>query len=177
MKNTSAIRRVDELGRVVLPKEIREELRIFVGSVVEIRLDADKNVVISKSSKLKKIGDFADMCTRSLREFVNLRVFLCDNDQVLSVENAPKKKFLQAPIHPKLFEAFQKREVQILQHPHLIAVTDDSFSLEGVTTQGIFPVSAHGDLCGGLVVCSTTFVSNFDSVKPIYNFLIDYLNE
>lgn len=177
MKNTSAIRRVDELGRVVIPKEIREELRIFTGSVVDIRLDSDKNIVISKGSRLKKVSDFANMCTRSLRDFPNLSVFLCDNDQILSVGNVPKSQFLGALVSLKLFEIFQRREIQIFQNPYLVPVAEGLPLQDNISSQGVFPISAHGDLCGGLVVCSTTFVSNFDFIRPIYNFLLDYLNE
>lgn len=68
MKATGIVRRIDDLGRVVIPKEIRRTLRIREGDPLEIFVDRDGEVILKKYSPIGELGDFAKEYTDSLAE-------------------------------------------------------------------------------------------------------------
>ena len=70
MKATGVVRRIDELGRIVIPKEIRRTLRIHEGENIEIYIDEKENIVLKKYSVMKKLGDFAQSFTDSIYSFL-----------------------------------------------------------------------------------------------------------
>ena len=69
MKATGVVRRIDELGRIVIPKEIRKNLRIHEGENIEIYINEKENIVLKKHSLIKEIDDFAQKFTDSLHSF------------------------------------------------------------------------------------------------------------
>ena len=70
MKATGVVRRIDELGRIVIPKEIRKTMRIREGENIEIYTDTNDEIVLRKYSIMKKLGDFAQVYADSINNFL-----------------------------------------------------------------------------------------------------------
>ena len=177
MRNTSAIRRVDDLGRVVIPKEIRESLRLITGSAVLVSCDEHNQIIITKYSKIKNIMDFAKMCLDSFSGFQDLTVYLCDLDKILAMNNEGKKHILDTPISKQLYTSLEGREIQVRQNENMIHIHDTEDCKMGFCSQAIFPIICNGDVCGGLILITKKLTENFDFAKPIHRFMCDYLSD
>ncbi|ACS98723.1 stage V sporulation protein T [Paenibacillus sp. JDR-2] len=98
MKATGIVRRIDDLGRVVIPKEIRRTLRIREGDPLEIFVDRDGEVILKKYSPIGELGDFAKEYAESLFESTNHVTLITDRDTVIAVAGASKKELLEKQI-------------------------------------------------------------------------------
>lgn len=98
MKATGIVRRIDDLGRVVIPKEIRRTLRIREGDPLEIFVDRDGEVILKKYSPIGELGDFAQEYADSLFESTGYTAIICDRDAVVAVAGAPKKNWIDKSI-------------------------------------------------------------------------------
>lgn len=98
MKATGIVRRIDDLGRVVIPKEIRRTLRIREGDPLEIFVDRDGEVILKKYSPIGELGDFAKEYADSLYESLNHTVLISDRDTVIAVAGASKKSTWKKPL-------------------------------------------------------------------------------
>src|SRR5690606_12762459 len=94
VKATGIVRRIDDLGRVVIPKEIRRTLRIREGDPLEIFVDREGEVILKKYSPIGELGDFAQEYADSLHETTNHIALISDRDAVVAVAGAPKKQWL-----------------------------------------------------------------------------------
>lgn len=92
MKATGIVRRIDDLGRVVIPKEIRRTLRIREGDPLEIFTDRDGEVILKKYSPIGELGDFAKEYADSLHDSINHITCIADRDVIIAVAGAPKKE-------------------------------------------------------------------------------------
>ena len=91
MRATGIVRRIDELGRVVIPKEIRRTLRIREGDPLEIYTDHDGEVVLKKYSPIGEIAAIARDYTDSLYRSLGHICCICDRDMIVSASGATKK--------------------------------------------------------------------------------------
>ena len=98
MKATGIVRRIDDLGRVVIPKEIRRTLRIREGDPLEIFVDHDGEVILKKYSPIGELGEFAQEYADSLYEATGYLTLITDRDQVIAVAGGSKKEFLNQSI-------------------------------------------------------------------------------
>ena len=92
MKATGIVRRIDDLGRVVIPKEIRRTLKIREGDPLEIYTDRDGSVVFRKYSPVVEIADFAGQYTDVLYKMTGLPSAICDSDRVVAVSGIPARR-------------------------------------------------------------------------------------
>ena len=90
MRATGIVRRIDELGRVVIPKEIRRTLRIREGDPLEIYTDKDGEVILKKYSPIGEISSFAKDYTESLFRALGHIACICDRDMVVSASGVPR---------------------------------------------------------------------------------------
>lgn len=94
MKATGIVRRMDDLGRVVIPKEIRRTLRIREGDPLEIFTDADGTVIFRKYSQIGELSDFANKYAEILHKTATMPALICDCDRVVAAAGVPRKEFL-----------------------------------------------------------------------------------
>ena len=99
MKATGIVRRIDELGRVVIPKEIRRTLRIREGDPLEIFTDREGEVILKKYSPIGELGDFAKEYAESLHLALGHTALICDKDNVIAVAGASRRELLDRPLH------------------------------------------------------------------------------
>ena len=85
MKATGIVRRIDDLGRVVIPKEIRRTLRIREGDPLEIFVDRDGEVILKKYSPISELGDFAKEYAEALFDSLGNPVLICDRDTLYCI--------------------------------------------------------------------------------------------
>jgi len=98
MKATGIVRRIDDLGRVVIPKEIRRTLRIREGDPLEIYTDREGEVILKKYSPINDLGEFAREYVETLYETLGTPAFVTDRDEVIAVSGIGKKEYINRRI-------------------------------------------------------------------------------
>lgn len=116
MKATGIVRRIDDLGRIVIPKEIRRTMRIREGDPLEIYTSSEGEVVFKKYSPIGELSAFSCMYAETLYKAGGLPVIVCDKDHVLSVAGIPKKEILERRISPALEDMMQNRRSVTPEH-------------------------------------------------------------
>ena len=109
MKATGIVRRIDDLGRVVIPKEIRRTLRIREGDPLEIYTEKDGEVIFKKYSPMGELSGFAGEICESLYKSTGTVTAVCDRDSVIAVAGGGKKELLDKPISRALEEIMENR--------------------------------------------------------------------
>ena len=156
MKATGIVRRIDDLGRVVIPKEIRRTLRIREGDPLEIFVDRDGEVILKKYSPIGELGDFAKEYADSLAETIGHIALIADRDTVIAVAGAPKKEFLNKPIGSLLERSMEERKTLVFgkgDKPKGALIGDDE-DVNPFSAMVISPIIAEGDPIGAVVLCS-----------------------
>lgn len=153
MKATGIVRRIDDLGRVVIPKEIRRTMRIREGDPLEIYTDTDGEVIFKKYSPLGELGNFAAHFAEALSKTSGKSVFITDSDEIIAVSGASKKDTLEQKITEDIIGFITEREDYILQHPE-----DKKYKLMQSNNDYIVnicvPVIAEGDIVGSVIFAS-----------------------
>lgn len=154
MKATGIVRRIDDLGRIVIPKEIRRTLRIREGDPLEIFVDRDGEVILKKYSPIGELADFAKEYADSLHETVGHIALISDRDAVIAVAGAPKREFLDKRVGRAVEQAMQSRETTRFRPgtpcPGGIAGDDDDGSRFGSFV--IAPIVSGGEALGAVVL-------------------------
>ena len=109
MKATGIVRRIDDLGRVVIPKEIRRTMRIREGDPLEIFTDKDGELIFKKYSPIGELGDFSAQICESMRRSTDCITAVCDRDAVIAVAGGAKRELLDKPISAQLGELMEER--------------------------------------------------------------------
>ena len=121
---TGVIRRIDELGRIVIPKEIRRSLRIKEGESLEILVE-NESIILRKYSLMKNLNDFAQNITDSIKSFIINTVLICDTDSIIAVSGDLKKQLLNKKIGSDLEVKLNRREEMLEKHKKLIKISDE----------------------------------------------------
>lgn len=152
MKTTGVIRRIDDLGRIVIPKEIRKTLRIKDGESVEIFLNSD-NIVLKKYSPLEGLPDFYKDYVDSIYSEIGDSVLIVDRDRIVAVSSDVRKKYLGRSISSKLDEIIQGRTVVSSSRSVRISIVDGVFENAGYV---IAPIISNGDAEGAVIIFSVS---------------------
>ena len=151
MKTTGIIRRIDDLGRVVIPKELRKSLRIKNGDSLEIFVDND-DIILKKYSPIGELSAFAKEYAESLASTIGCTVCITDHDQVVAAAGTGKKDLQDKYVSKRLEKTMDERE-QILAHTgekKFLQVTEES--IEDFSGQVICPIICEGDVLGSVVL-------------------------
>ena len=153
MKATGIVRRIDDLGRVVIPKEIRRTMRIREGDPLEIYTSRDGEVIFKKYSLLGGMEDFAaQLCETMSRSTGNICA-VTDRDTVIAVAGGGKRELMGKHITPELEQIMENRRIyQFLGDGQAIPVSDSSDKL---VTSVAAPILAEGDLLGMVLFISS----------------------
>lgn len=156
MKATGIVRRIDDLGRVVIPKEIRRTLRIREGDPLEIFTDREGGVILKKYSPIGDLGDFAKEYAESLQQSIGHIVLISDNDTIISVSGGTKKDYVDKKVSLELEKAMDERKTLFTgeQQGGYISIIEDE-DIEGkYTGQVISPILSEGDAIGAVIILS-----------------------
>ncbi len=177
MKSTGVIRRIDELGRIVIPKEIRKTLRIHDGDSLEIFTDNNENIILSKFSSLGKINNYAINFSKAIYKFLKREVIITDTDKVLAVEGILKKKYFEKEISSDLSSYLKNRELTIFDEPTTLKIIQDE-EINGYFI--ISPIIVESDTIGLLIVYSKAEkLTELDTkiVQFVTSFFTKYLED
>lgn len=145
MKATGIVRRIDDLGRVVIPKEIRRTMRIREGDPLEIYTSSNGEVVFKKYSPMREVLENAGQYAEVLSRMAGLPTAICDRDHVIAAAGVPKKEFLERRITPSLEAAMESRRCTVCQTP-----------VEGQERAALVccPILSQGDVTGSVLLLS-----------------------
>ena len=111
MKATGVVRRIDDLGRIVIPKEIRKTLRIKEGDPLEIFTDKEGEVILKKYSPIGELSEFATGYAEALAKTTGHIACITDKDSVIAVSGGSKKEFLEQSLSKELEEIMENKEI------------------------------------------------------------------
>ena len=152
MKATGVVRRIDDLGRIVIPKEIRKVLRIKEGDPIEIFTGREGEVILKKYSPIGELSEFASNYAETLAKTSGHIACITDKDNVIAVSGVSKKEFLEKDISKELEELLEDREVYISNKNNdmsLPIVKNDNLERK-FNAQVIY----QGDVIGSVVLIS-----------------------
>ena len=145
MKATGIVRRIDDLGRVVIPKEIRRTLRIREGDPLEIFTDREGGVILKKYSPIGELTDFSKEYAESLQQAIGHIVLIADKDAFISVSGATKKDYFERKISTELENSDEE---------------NGEYS-----SQVIAPIIAEGDAIGAVLIVSKNSGEKFNELE------------
>lgn len=157
MKATGIVRRIDDLGRVVIPKEIRRTLRIREGDPLEIFTDREGEVILKKYSPIGELSDFASTYAESLHKASGHITCITDKDTVIAVSGASKKEFLEKKLSSELEKIMDEKATVVVksQDDRVISIMADEPGDRKYSSQVISPIVAEGDPIGSVIFLST----------------------
>lgn len=174
MKATGVVRRIDELGRIVIPKEIRKNFRIKEGENIEIYID-DNNIILKKYSELKNVSDISSNIIDSVFSIINKDIIITDMSNIVELSSSLKNVFLTKELNVEYQNLISKREKVIQKTPQNLLVTDQSIQQSYIMN----PLIVNGDLIGSIVLFSKETITNSDLIVMdiITKILIKYIEE
>ena len=155
MKATGIVRRIDDLGRVVIPKEIRRTLRIREGDPLEIFTDREGEVILKKYSPIGELSEFAREYVESLSDTLGYVACISDKDAIVAVSGGAKKEFKDKSISPQLEQIMESRRTVIANRSNneeLQAVVANMEDMDRYSSQVIAPIISAGDPIGSVVL-------------------------
>lgn len=172
MKATGIVRRIDDLGRVVIPKEIRRTLRIREGDPLEIYTDREGEVILKKYSPISDLGEFAKEYVESLYETMGAPTLICDRDEMIAVAGLSKKDYVNRRLSSFAEEFMQNRTVVTEKLETTIELIPGQ--AEQVKSYCVAPILSNGDPIGAVFILSKVhFVGDAEAkaVETAANFL------
>jgi AbrB family transcriptional regulator, stage V sporulation protein T len=150
MKATGIVRRIDDLGRVVIPKEIRRTLRIREGDPLEIFVDRDGEVILKKYSPISELGDFAKEYAEALYDSLGNPVLICDRDTYIAIAGGSKKDYLNKNISELVEKTMEDRNSVLVNQQDTLALVEGNE--ESMAAYTIGPIIANGDPIGAVII-------------------------
>lgn len=157
MKATGIVRRIDDLGRVVIPKEIRRTMRIREGDPLEIYTSAGGEVIFKKYSPMGELASFAAEYAEALSMGTKLGVLICDRDHCIAAANVSKKEVLERAITESLESIMENRRTVRPEGDRICAVEGFQNAICVAS-----PIIAAGDVTGAVVLVETVEANSAD---------------
>ena len=154
MKATGIVRRIDDLGRVVIPKEIRRVLRIKEGDPLEIFTDHEGEVIFKKYSPIGELGNIASQYAETLHKTCSMDVVICDRNSVIAFSGVPKKDYADKSLSAGLEKIIESRTIYTHSNEkEMIFVTPDT---SDHFISCAMPIISEGDIAGCVISLSST---------------------
>lgn len=156
MKATGVVRRIDDLGRVVIPKEIRKTLRIKEGDPLEIFTDKEGEIILKKYSPIGELSEFATEYAETLAKTTGHIACITDKDTVIAVSGGSKKEFLEQGISTELERILEDKERYTSKENNDISVpiTKNDNKERRFNSQVVYPIISDGDVIGSVILLS-----------------------
>lgn len=150
MKATGIVRRIDDLGRVVIPKEIRRTMRIREGEPLEIYVDNDGEVILKKYSPMGELSNFSKEYAEAMNQTIGHVVCISDRDVMIAVSGGLKKELMGKSVGDSIEQAMEDRRLISGSKNHIIKdQMDESFG-----DSVIAPIVSQGDPIGSVIICA-----------------------
>ena len=146
MKATGIVRRIDDLGRVVIPKEIRRTMRIREGDPLEIFTDHEGEVIFKKYSPIGELSTFAGQYADTLSKICGMAVVICDRDSVIACGGLPKRDFMELHLSSEAEDLVGERTLYAHKEGEAFSGIVDSVTRWQISC--LMPILAEGDVVG-----------------------------
>lgn len=162
MKATGIVRRIDDLGRIVIPKELRRVMRIDAGDAMEIYTENER-IILTKYSPIKELEMYAGELMRAVTKVTNKNAMVCDREEIRAVGNSEIREYIGQKISTDLLDIIGKRTKTILSGNECIDIIsgcDNEFS-----SQAIIPVISEGQVLGAVIIAEENSKIGEENVK------------
>ncbi len=173
MKATGVVRRIDDLGRIVIPKELRRTMRIREGDSLEIFIEGEK-IMLKKYSPVQNVNDFVLEFVESIYSSYKKDMIITDNESVIAGSGAYKKDLIGKKISPKLENKLTKRTTQYLEKGETLELTLDYH----ITRPSVIkPINVYGDIIGCIIVSADNDITDVEKTLAEFSgvFMSRYL--
>lgn len=149
MKATGIVRRIDDLGRVVIPKEIRRTMRIREGDPLEIYTDNDGEVIFKKYSPIGELSPFAAQYADVLSKNLSMPILVSDRDHIIAAAGISRREMLERRVSHQLEEIMESRKLYSMS-PNQKKI----YPVEGIERNAIVaaPIITAGDISGAVIL-------------------------
>lgn len=149
--STGIVRRIDELGRIVIPKEIRKNLRIKNGDNLEILVEGE-NITLRKYSQIENVMDMASVYAESFYQVLKYNIIITDKDKVVAAAGNLKKKYLNMGISDTILNMIERRDSFVERKKKELEISPNisEFGYYAVAT-----IINNGDSIGSVIILST----------------------
>ena len=167
MKATGVVRRIDDLGRVVIPKEIRRTLRIKEGDPLEIFTDKEGEVILKKYSPIGELSEFATEYAETLNKTTGHIACITDKDTVIAISGASKKEWLEKEVSNELERIMEDKEQYISKENNDLSVpiTQNENKDRIYNSQVIYPIISDGNTIGSVILLSKDSKTKMSEVE------------
>lgn len=173
MKATGVVRRIDELGRIVIPKEIRRTLKIREGTPLEIYSGEDGELILKKYSPLVELNLLADEIASSIHQTLGHNVLVVNMEKVLASSGAKKNVYINKSIDVQLEKIIEERKTQLIN----VAEKNIMFFYETETKNFVVsPILEGGDVYGAIIIFADANLLG-DTEKIIASSFADFFSK
>ena len=168
MKATGIVRRIDDLGRVVIPKEIRRTMRIREGEPLEIFVDREGEVILKKYSPIGELSDFAQKYADALSGETGRAVFILDRDVIIAVSGVSRKAFMEKEISEEAEEVMENRRSEIIEEKGPASFcknAPDDLDEYDLSDAVLSPIIVEGDPIGVVVISNKSKDDNLGDLE------------
>ncbi|MDD2215157.1 MAG: stage V sporulation protein T [Eubacteriales bacterium] len=152
MKATGIVRRIDDLGRVVIPKEIRRTMRIREGDPLEIYTDREGGVILKKYSPINELNQFAGEFIDSAYSILGDAMVVTDTDQVVAVSGGSRKDYLDKRISTEIEKIIQGKTSRLVNDGEaILPITLEEGENGDYKSQIVVPIISQGDPIGSVI--------------------------
>lgn len=159
MKATGVVRRIDDLGRIVIPKELRRTMRIKEGDSLEIFIDGSDRIVLKKYSPVQNVNEFIIEFVESIYNSNRRDIIITDNERITAVAGTVKKDLVGKKISMRLEERISKRSTQIVEKNENLEIAEN-YELKKAAV--IKPINVYGDIIGCVIVMSDNDITEVE---------------
>ena len=167
MKATGVVRRIDDLGRVVIPKEIRKTLRIKEGEPLEIFTDREGQIILKKYSPIGELSEFASGYAETLSKTTGHMACITDKDTIIAVSGGSKKEYLEQDISKELEKLMEDKEIYTSNNNSNTAmpiILNDNQEKKN-NAQIVYPIISNGDTIGTVILMSKDSKTKMNEVE------------
>ncbi len=164
MRATGIVRRIDELGRVVIPKEIRRTLRIRENEPLEIFTEKNGEIIFKKYSPMGELAASSLQCAEAISKSSGCGIVVCDNESIIGTSGVPKKQFSDKLLSDGVLTLLEKRKHYVASGDESIAVTENGNGRVSCFS----PVISDGNVIGAVISLSEdTTLTPTDAEKKL----------
>ena len=156
MKATGVVRRIDDLGRIVIPKEIRKTLRIKEGDPLEIFTDREGGIILKKYSPIGELSEFATEYAETLAKTTGHIACITDKDTVIAISGGSKKEYLEKGVSKQLEQIMDDKENYTSKDNNntAIPITNNENNDKTKNAQVVYPIIVDGESIGSVILLS-----------------------
>ena len=150
MKTTGIIRRIDELGRIVIPKELRKNLRIDNGESLEIFVD-EESIILKKYSPIENLNTIDERYVNVFNQVIKHNIIVTDRNKIVAIAGNLKKQYLNKNISNFTLHSIDRRDSFVERQKKIFEL------VEGITEFGYYSFSSivnNGDAIGAVIIVS-----------------------